>query len=360
MNNKETIYIIGLGWGSVGFIKNINTNMYVIHIISDNDVFSYTPLLAQNIKQNKQLSFTIPEINEEIKMNKSEVDMIDFTQKMIITKHANKIPYTHLIFAHGSTVNTFDISGVNEHTLFLKTAVDSERIKAKLLQLPHQATVAVIGCGPTGSEIIGSLLDYNKFQIVAIDALPVPLSTFDKTLSNMTIDFWNKNFIKLYLNKCVSTINSNTIHFKGDTEQIHFDLAIWCAGIKPSPLTESINKILQITCSKGIPVDKYLQVANVANVYAIGDCAFSGHPPTAQVAYQQGKYLASQFNNRFSKQSEFKFQSKGQICYIGKEKSVFQNSYFKSGGNITYYLNKAIHIYYLYDLHTKNKLYNSE
>jgi NADH dehydrogenase FAD-containing subunit len=57
--------------------------------------------------------------------------------------------------------------------------------------------------------------------------------------------------------------------------------------------------------------------------------------PTAQVAYQQGKYLANQFNHKLTntniktnintkiKSNEFVFENKGQFCYIGKNKSVF-------------------------------------
>ena len=361
---KETIHIVGFGWASVGFIKNIDTEMYNVIIISNNHIFNYTPLLAQNIKENTKknnnLTFTIGDINDKIEFNQNNVETIDFNKKLIITKEADKIPYKHLIFAHGSSVNTFNISGVNENTLFLRTAIDSEKIKDKLLELPNNSVIAVIGCGLTGTEIIGSLIDYKKFQIVAIDALSLPLSIFDRTLSNATIDLWRQNSVKIYLNKSVSKINPNTIELKGKDENINFDIAIWCAGIKSSSLTETINKILQINCNKGIPVNKYLQVENVENVYAIGDCAYSEYPPTAQVAYQQGKYLANQFNKRFykqsenkqseNKQSEFQFQNNGQICYIGNKKSVFQNSYFKSSGNITYYLNKAIHMYYLFTI----------
>ena len=60
--------------------------------------------------------------------------------------------------------------------------------------------------------------------------------------------------------------------------------------------------------------------------FAIGDCAYSGYPPTAQVAYQQGIYLAKQFNNRFENSKEFHFQDKGQIAYIGNSKSIYQNN----------------------------------
>ncbi len=37
--------------------------------------------------------------------------------------------------------------------------------------------------------------------------------------------------------------------------------------------------------------------------------------------------------------------NKGQICYIGKNESVYQSKYYSSGGKIVGYLNNFIHIY---------------
>jgi NADH dehydrogenase FAD-containing subunit len=46
-------------------------------------------------------------------------------------------------------------------------------------------------------------------------------------------------------------------------------------------------------------VDKFLKVVGTDNIYAMGDCALiEGNPlqATAQVAQQQGAYLANSFN----------------------------------------------------------------
>ena len=111
-----------------------------------------------------------------------------------------------------------------------------------------------------------------------------------------------------------------------------------------SALSILVNNLLNLNCKFGIPVNKHLKVENTKNVYAIGDCAYSGNPPTAQVANQQGKYLANYFNNNF-KGNKFNFESKGQLCYVGKGNSIYQNNniYFK--GKLTGYLNNFIHLY---------------
>jgi NADH:ubiquinone reductase (non-electrogenic) len=341
---KPQISILGLGWGSVGFLQNIDTNIYDIEVFSLDNEFVYTPLLAQNIRQRKRLSLHGNQIIKGAKFTNREISNIDFDTQTLISKTKEKYIYRYLVLSHGASINTFNIPGVEQYTYFLKNDHHAEMIRKKLQSLPIHSRVAVIGCGLTGTEVIGSLVDYDKFKIHAIDGLPRPITMFDEKLSNTAIQLWKKNDIDIRMNQIVSSISENTIQFKNKTE-IPYDMAIWCGGIKKSSLTDSILSTLKIENNKGIPVNKSLKVENTKNVWAIGDCAFTGLPPTAQVAYQQGSYLAHQFNSHFKDLSEFQFQNKGQIGYIGNKQSVCQLHYFQSGGNLTFYLNKLIHVY---------------
>jgi NADH:ubiquinone reductase (non-electrogenic) len=158
----------------------------------------------------------------------------------------------------------------------------------------------------------------------------------------------------MYFNSFVQKINQKSLEIK-DKEPLSFDMAIWCGGIKISELSKKVNRELKLDNNRGIPVDKYLNVENKQNIFAIGDCAYSGNPPTAQVAYQQGIYLANQFNNDFKKKEKFVFNDKGQIGYIGNGKSVYQNNYLKGGGRITYYLNTFVHLYNFGKIYVKSK-----
>ena len=44
-------------------------------------------------------------------------------------------------------------------------------------------------------------------------------------------------------------------------------------------------------------MDDYLKVRGSANIFALGDASATKFAPTAQVASNQGKYLAKYFNN---------------------------------------------------------------
>ena len=348
MENRKII-IVGFGWASIGFLQHIDTNKYDITVISKTDHFLYTPLLAQNVKHDRNLVINIDHIKTPLSFVHDKVENIDFRQNLV-----NKNKYDYLVFSHGAEVNTFNIPGVQENTFYLKTLEDMEKIKKHIYKLPKNATIAVIGCGLTGTELVGSLVDMKQFHILAIDALERPLITFDKGLSQEVIDNWKRENINMYFKSLVQKINPSSLEIK-DKPKLEFDMAIWCGGIKMSELSQKINKSLQLENNKGIPVDKYLHIQDQEKLFAIGDCAYSGNPPTAQVAYQQGIYLAKYFNNDFKKEQEFVFQDKGQIGYIGNGKSVYQNNYYKGGGNLMYYFNNLVHLYNFGKIYVKSK-----
>jgi NADH:ubiquinone reductase (non-electrogenic) len=57
------------------------------------------------------------------------------------------------------------------------------------------------------------------------------------------------------------------------------------------------------TNRRGLTVDGHLRVSGTDGVFALGDCTATSYAPTAQVASQQGAYLAKLFNKMAKKDS---------------------------------------------------------
>lgn len=344
----KNIVIIGSGWATASFLKylNLDENKYNIIIISPSKKFIYTPLLVSSIFNNIDISYDILNINNKNNKQKyieDKVKNINFDENYVVLSDSN-IEYDYLVLAHGAEINTFNIQGVKENCMFIKDEDDVIKLRNKLVKLKKMSNIAVIGCGLTGTELIGNLLDTYNYNIIAIDGLNGPLTMFNNNVISLyIIDLWRKNNIYLYFNYFVQKIDDKKIYLKD--KSINYDLAIWCGGIKANSLSLKINEQLKQDSKIGIPVNEYLEVINTKNVFAIGDCGYNKLPPSAQVAYQEGKYLANNFNNNFKNKSNFIFNNKGQICYIGKGKSVYnyKKTYFH--GNLTGYLNNYIHLY---------------
>ena len=341
---KQRIVVVGLGWACVPFLQNIDLDQYDVCVVSLSDEFVYTPLLAQNVLHRRKLTMKVKEINKYVSFVSDEIVNVDFDKRQIIAKTGAIRDYDILVLCHGAAINTFNIRGIHDYCHFLKTNEQARTLTRAVAALPQGSNVAVIGCGLTGVELIGTLNDMRKFNIYAIDALERPLTTFDEKWSRYVLNEWSKTRVNTRMKHMVDYVDKTRIHFKDGTP-IAYDLAVWCGGIKKSSLTETIMNQLKMNNRFGICVDGELRVINKSDVYAMGDCAYSKHPPTAQVAYQQGAYLAKALNNRSKLCDPFVFNNRGQIGYIGNNKSVCSLPYFSSGGNLVYYLNTVIHMY---------------
>lgn len=86
---------------------------------------------------------------------------------------------------------------------------------------------------------------------------------------------------------------------KKTIEKIPYGLLVWATGNAVRPVVKDL--MAQIPAQKdsrrGLAVNEYLVVNGAENVWAVGDCAIANYAPTAQVASQEGAFLARMFNS---------------------------------------------------------------
>lgn len=343
---KKKIIVIGNGWAGTSFIKNIDSSKYDIEIISSTDEFVYSPYLIKSFFEDTKTCFGIHSFNT-LKHIKSNIENINFKDNKITINDIDVYEYDYLVFAHGCDINDFNIDGVQKYCLIVKDASNVQHIKQVLTGLKDNSNVAIIGCGLSGSELIGHLIDLNKYNIYAIDALDKPVSMFSKKIKDYTFDLWKENKVNMYFDSYVSKIDRDRIHFK-NRDSIDYHVAFWCGGFKISKLSKLINDRLKLDNRFGIPVDNNLCVQN--NIFAIGDCAYNKKftELSAQCASRQGEYLANRFNNFFKDDTVFTYKSNGKTAYIGKQNAIFENRYVSGGGKLVGYVNTFIHMYELF------------
>ena len=94
-----------------------------------------------------------------------------------------------MILSHGNNTNDFNIAGIEKYCFYIKDINNLDLIKNKINLLGDNSNIAVIGCGPTGTELVGKLIDENllnnkTYNIFAIDALKSPLNNYNKNIQN--------------------------------------------------------------------------------------------------------------------------------------------------------------------------------
>ncbi|KFA64574.1 hypothetical protein S40285_04566 [Stachybotrys chlorohalonatus IBT 40285] len=445
--SKKTLVVLGTGWGSVAMLKKLDTENYNVVVVSPRNYFLFTPLLPScttGTIEHRSIMEPVRAIlrhkKAAVKYYEAEVSSIDPDRKVIKVVDNSEIkgaiseteiPYDMLVVGVGAENATFGIPGVREHSCFLKEIGDAQHIRKKIMDCVETAAfkgqseeeikrlmhMVVVGGGPTGVEFAGELQDFFEedikklvpdispaFKVTLIEALPNVLPSFskqlieytEKTLREEKIDIKTKTMVKKVTD---STVEAEISRPDGSKESlvIPYGLLVWATGNAVRPLIKDlISKIpAQKNSKRGLAVNEYLVVQGTRDIWAVGDCAVAGYAPTAQVASQEGNFLARLFNNMAKTESHeariqelssnmnlkpgdsaqaaqeiellekqlkrikdvkpFRYSHQGSLAYIGSEKAVADVSWWNgnlaTGGSMTYlfwrsaYLSMCFSIY---------------
>ncbi len=282
-----------------------------------------------------------------------------------------------------------------------ETATFKDQTESEKKRLLH---MVVVGGGPTGVEFAGELQDFfnsdlkkwlpeiqNNFHVTLVEALPNVLPMFSKQLIDYTEKTFKEETITIRTKTMVKNVTEKYIEAESagpdgtkHLERIPYGLLVWATGNALRPLVKDlINQIpAQKDSRRGLAVNEYLVVKGTENVWAVGDCAVANYAPTAQVAAQEGAFLARMFNQmaktqdieaelanlsiaqekapskeardnvfteikslqqtlrRIKQIGPFEYSHQGSLAYIGSDKAVADISWFAgniaSGGTITY------------------------
>lgn len=449
-NKKKNIVILGSGWGAISFLNKLDTTQYNVTIVSPRNYFLFTPLLPSvpsgtiNIKSICDSVRTIArQTPGEVKYIEAIATDVDPVNKTISIEHKSQrfligdaftndrepietnLNYDYLVYAVGATVNTFGIPGIYEHASFLKEANDANAVRQKLFNqieasrlLPVNSedrerllNFVVCGGGPTGVELAAEIKDYisqdlckfipgieNEMKVTLIEAQHNVLSMFHPRLIEYTKNVFKEQGVDLRVDTMVKKVDDKNVYASyrkpdGSTEDIiiPYGTLVWAGGNAQRELTKKLaSKIIeQQTARRGLLVDDYMKLDGDDNIYALGDCTFTPNPPTAQVAHQQGNFLAEHFNklskiddlnysisncdnendlaklNQRLKRTEkydkpFEYFHQGALAYIGSERAVADLSWgdwstVALGGTMTFFFWRSAYVTML--LGIRNKIF---
>ena len=190
------------------------------------------------------------------------------------------------------------------------------------------------------SRLYKDLLPYVKITLV--EAGPVLLGPFDAALQKYAHGLFKKRDIDVRLGIAVTGVEELQVegfHFPNrramlsDGTSLEFGTMVWSAGLAPRNFTKSLDGILPKHPRNGrILVDPYLRVKGYeGSIWACGDAAVNEQgiifPQLAQVARQQGIYLAKVLNGKQREdEKEFHFFSLGSMAYVGDLKGIYDGT----------------------------------
>ena len=378
------IVIIGGGFGGLSFLQKARKSNNEFTLIDKTNHHLFQPLLYQVATAVlSPADITVPIRNlfkndNNVKITLGEVVDIRREKKQVVLKNDDVIDYDQLIISTGASYSYFGNEDWGKYSNGLKNINDALDIRDKILKAFEKAenetdkknqkkflNFVVIGGGPTGVEVAGSIAEiafkdinkeYRNFNsndsnVYLIEAGSNILPSYSSKLSNKASKYLKKMGVEIKINEKVEDIEEMLV--TTDKEKIESDNIIWAAGNKASSLIELLDTEMD-TEGRAI-INQDCSIKKDDSIYVIGDAAnFKGVngeplPGIAPVAIQQGKYVGFNTKNNISKENRkpFKYRDKGMMATIGGFKAIGVVGKFEISGFIAWLFWSLIHLVYL-------------
>ncbi len=197
------------------------------------------------------------------------------------------LPYDRLVFALGSQLLRPNLPGLAERAFDVDTYDGAVRLDAHLQSLPRLpmspglSTVVVVGSGLTGIEAVTEMPDRLR-AILARAGLNRPVrviladhnahvgSDMGESARPVIEEALAALGVETRLGIEVASISNAGVTLKSG-EEVAAATVVWCAGMRANPLT----RLFPVETDRfgRLPVDEFLRVKGVANVFAAGDSA---------------------------------------------------------------------------------------
>ena len=311
---KEKVLIVGGGFAGIKTALELSKDdHFSVTLLSDNDHFTYYPTLYHVATGGSRINASIPLKtifeNSNVNLAIAKADSLNRKAKVITTQDGKNFDYNTLVLALGQVTNYFNIPGLAELSFSVKSIDEVERLKAHLhaqLVSNHKPDLnyVIVGAGPTGTELAGSLQSYLKRIIYwhGLENRPIHIDLVEaakRILPKMPPDMSRRikrqlklQGIRLYLGDAVEGEDANDLLVNNKPIQSH--TVIWTAGTANNPFFNANNFFL--SANHKVATDVYLQAE--PDIFVLGDNANTPYSGMAQTAIYDAKFLANNLKRR--------------------------------------------------------------
>ncbi|MCD6010633.1 MAG: dehydrogenase (ubiquinone) [Flavipsychrobacter sp.] len=387
----KKVVIIGAGFAGLQIARRLKHTDYETVLIDQYNFHQFQPLLYQVATARLEpsaISFPLRKVFQKerhVHVRIAKVKQVDITGKLVITDEGN-FSYDYLVIATGCTTNFFGNKNFEQYSFPMKSTNDAIALRNRILlnfedalsatpeQLEGIMNIVVVGGGPTGVELAGSLAEMKKFVLpkdypdMDFSRLKIYLvEGMAHTLQNMSLpsqirsqEYLEAMGVNLVFNTQVKDYDGKVLSLS-DGKTIQTRNMIWTAGVTGNMLAGLPDNVK--VKGNRIKVDAYNRVEGLDNIFALGDIAYmetkdfpKGHPQLANVAINQAKNLADNLRRMLKNEQlrEFMYKNPGTMATIGKHKAVVDLPKFSFQGRLAWFTWMFLHLMLI--LSVRNKL----
>lgn len=391
---EKRIVIVGAGFAGISIAQRLCKQNYQIVLIDKNNYHQFQPLfyqVAMSGLEPASIAFPLRKMfqrQSNVFIRVTKVERVDTVGKVLHTPFGI-VNYDYLIIAIGADTNFYGNKNIQQHAIPMKSVAEALTLRNRILEDYEEALtipdyeerqqlmdIVIVGGGATGVEVAGALaemkkyilpkdyheMNYKEIDIYLIQSADRLLKGMSDNASEGAEKFLTDLGVIVKKNVRVKDFDGKVVSMNDGT-QIGANKVIWAAGITGNVIEGFPDDSL--VWGNRLKVNPYCQVEGVEDVFAIGDIAYmeeedfpQGHPQVAQVAIQQGKWLAKNFKKLEKEDGSampFRYKDLGSMATIGRNRAVVDLPNFKFKGFFAWVVWLLIHLFQI--IGVKNKLF---
>src|SRR5579884_741242 len=382
-DGRKRVVIVGGGFGGLTAAQKLAKAPVSITLLDAKNFHTFQPLLYQVATAGLSPGEIAAPIRWVLRRNRNtEVLLAEVTgfdlNRRVAQVGDQEFAYDYLIVAAGASHAYFGHDEWEPYAPGLKTIEDALEIRRRMLLAfevaerqaattgtHEQLSFVVVGGGPTGVELAGTLseiarkalagdfraIDPRRTRVLLVEGGARILPTYPEDLSQKAQQQLEHLGVEVRTSAMVTRVEPDAVFIK--EERIPAAVILWAAGVAASPLGRAL----------GMPVDRAgrvfvrpdLSLPGHPEVFVIGDLAALRDkdgkmlPGVAPVAIQQGKAVARTIGRdlRGEPREDFHYFDKGSLATIGRSAAVAQFGKIHIAGPIAWLAWLFVHIMYL-------------
>ncbi|HEU5457478.1 MAG TPA: NAD(P)/FAD-dependent oxidoreductase [Terracidiphilus sp.] len=361
-SSRRRVVLVGGGFGGLHAALSLAHLPVDVTLIDRRNHHTFQPLLYQvalAVLSPADIAQPIRGIlrgqtNAQVLMD--EVTAIDVEAKRITLASGAALEYDYLVLATGATHSYFGHDDWEPFAPGLKSIEDALEIRRRVLLAVELAerqmqehgrhrplNFVVIGGGPTGVELAGSIIeiahhllrhdfrhiDPAQARVLLLDGGSRVLAAYPPDLSARAEEALTRLGVEVHTQTHVTGIGPGWVQARTEAGEIRMDAAVtlWAAGVKASPLGSLLGSPLD---GRGcVLVNDRLNPPGRPEIFVLGDLAHVEQdgrpiPGVAQPAMQMGDFVgravAADLAGR--PRPAFRYFDKGDMATIGRKAAV--------------------------------------
>jgi NADH dehydrogenase len=392
MDARHQVVIIGGGFGGLYAAQSLRRAPVRVTLLDRRNFHLFQPLLYQvatgalspaNIASPLR---AVLKRQENTSVLLAEVTDIDLANRRVVFTDG-EIPYDSVIVATGSRHHYFGKPQFEALAPGLKTIEDATEIRRRILLAFEFAerttdleacraclTFVVVGAGATGVELAGAVgelahrtlrsnfrhINPADARILLLEGTDRVLPSFPPQLSAKAATALTRLGVTVWTSALVTDVQPDaiTVNVAGRSEIVRTRTVLWAAGVAASPLGKVLAKGAGVELDRAgrVIVLPDLSLPGHPEVFVIGDLAHckcaDGQllPGVAQVAMQQGRYVARLIQGRLEGKPllpVFRYHDRGSMATIGRASAVADLGWAHFNGWLAWLAWLFIHLIYL-------------